>query len=158
MAAEPVRFGEGDLVLVVAIDLVGCHYQDGLQVDAFAQRVEEVCGAHHIDRNGLDRLTRSPAHQRLCRKVQHDLRSTVPQHVSDCFAVANIDEMGGNIPRHSGEIIEIGCHVGWKSNPGNRSAEPRQPERRPATFKSGMAGQQDAFAAPELHIHADHCG
>ena len=157
VAAQRVALAVGIRPLAVEIDLVGGHHDRDAAVGHSAQRVEQVRGSHRVGREGRERVAVAGADQRLRSQMEDELGPRLAHRGGDRRGVAQIDDLARDRRVEIDEPVERRL-VGRQCNPGDLGAEATQPEREPRSLEAGVAGEDDALAAPERAVgrHAGH--
>ncbi len=148
VAAEGIVLAVRIRPLVVAIDLVGRDDDGDADVVEIAQRVEQMRRAHRVGREGRERVAVARPHQRLRREMEDDLRPRRAHRGGGRGGVAQVDDPAGEHSVEVGEPVQALVR-GGEREPGDVGAEPLQPERQPRALEAGVAGEEDALAAPE---------
>ena len=138
----------------VFVALVGGYVHHGAHARRVAHAFQQVHGAHDVRGVGLHRVVVGVAHQGLGRQVQHDLGSRGLHGGLHGGQVTDIADDRGHAFGNAGLRKQTGLGGGGQGVACDLRSHLLQPERQPASLEAGVAGQEDAFAAPELRIHA----
>ncbi len=148
-AAERIGLAVGNTAAALEVTFVARHVQDHAHAVEPASRLQHMRRAEHVGREGADRISVGPAHERLCSEVKDDLRPRGAEHAAHRNEITHVAERRCDAFVEAALGEQAGLGIGDQSQPGHRGPEPRQPVGKPAALEAGVAGDQNPLAAPE---------
>ena len=152
-AAHGFVFAVGPDPFAVVVALVGGDVDHGLDAGRLAHRFQQVDRAHDVDGVGFHRRGVGVAHQRLGGQMQHDVGPRSLHGAGQCLGVAQVGEgMAGKAGLKPCDREEIRLGRRRQRIAMHFRAHVGQPQAQPAALEAGVAGHEDALAAPEFPL------
>ena len=154
MPAKRLVFPVARFAFQVFVAFVGRDIDDRSDTVASSRSLKNIRRPHYVGTERLDRVGVGRTHQRLRSHVNNDVRPEALDKARDVFNVTNI--AGFRLQRASdfSSVEKIRFRCGGQCESGDFSTEPLQPNRQPAAFEPGVAGDKNTPGGPEVGVQS----
>ena len=142
MAAQPIRLPIPVVPLPILITLVGSDHDDRTRARDLAQRLQEVCRAHHIGVQRVQRLHIGGPYQRLRGEMEDIIRPHPLQQAPQGRQVAHITQVMLHVLTHPRQREQARFRRRRQGITDNARAQGTEPNAEPGPLETRVAGYQ----------------